>query len=312
MENSREVIRTVLSADENYAVCLKEDNRAVGCVGLKTPTQTQEKASGTELEIGYWIGFPFWGNGYIPEAVRAIQRHAFEDLGCTALWCGYYDGNEKSKRCQEKCGFLYHHTEENKPCVLMGDIRTEHYSYLTKEHWKTLTEKRMFSLRPYQASDAEVILSWIRDEVSFRKWCADRYERYPITAEDMNRHYGECMKAGSFFPMTAVDESGIVGHMILRYLDEEKTILRFGFVIVDDKKRGLGYGRKMLRAAADYAFKELKVQKITLVVFENNPTAYRCYRSVGFIDSGEETVRYCRFFEEDWKCFEMELSRPHG
>ena len=42
--------------------------------------------------MGYWIGVPFWGNGYIPEAVREIQRHAFEDLGCTAMWCGYYDG----------------------------------------------------------------------------------------------------------------------------------------------------------------------------------------------------------------------------
>jgi len=51
------------------------------------------------------------------------------------MWCGYYDGNEKSKHCQEKCGFKYHHTEENKPCALMGDVRTEHFTYLTKEQW---------------------------------------------------------------------------------------------------------------------------------------------------------------------------------
>ena len=35
----------------------------------------------------------------------------------------------------EKCGFKYHHTEENKPCTLMGDVRTEHFPYLTKEQW---------------------------------------------------------------------------------------------------------------------------------------------------------------------------------
>lgn len=135
-ENSLEIIKTVLSESETYAVCLKEDNRAIGSIGLISPAQSHTKASDTELEIGFWIGVPFWGKGYIPEAVRSLQKHAFEDLDCTALWCGYYDGNEKSKRCQEKCGFIYHHTEENKPCVLMGDVRTEHFTYLTKEQWE--------------------------------------------------------------------------------------------------------------------------------------------------------------------------------
>ena len=64
VENSREIIKNVLSAPETYAVCLKEDNIAIGSIGL------------------------------IP-----------------------------------------HHTEENKECPLMGDIRTEHYTCLTKEEW---------------------------------------------------------------------------------------------------------------------------------------------------------------------------------
>ena len=135
VENSREIIEAVLSADETYAVCLKEDNRAIGSIGLIPPAQSHTKVSEDEIEIGYWIGVPFWGKGLIPEAVRKMQEHAYEDLGCTAMWCGYYDGNEKSKRFQEKCGFVYHHTEENKPCVLMGDVRTEHFTRLTKEDW---------------------------------------------------------------------------------------------------------------------------------------------------------------------------------
>ncbi len=138
VEHSLEVIREVLSAPETYAVCLKEDRRAIGSIGLIPPEQSYTAPRETELEIGYWIGVPFWGNGYIPEAVRILQKHAFEDLGCTALWCGYYEGNEKSRRCQEKCGFVYHHTEKEKPCPLMGDTRTEHFTYLTKEDWQWL------------------------------------------------------------------------------------------------------------------------------------------------------------------------------
>lgn len=141
VENSVDIIKNVLSAPETYAVCLKSDDRAIGSIGLIEPALTHTTVADTEKEIGYWIGVPFWGNGYIPEAVRALQKRAFEELTCTGLWCGYYDGNEKSKRVQEKCGFIYHHTEENVPCELMGDVRTVHFSYLSKAHWRELTAK---------------------------------------------------------------------------------------------------------------------------------------------------------------------------
>ena len=135
VENSLEIIRNVLSTPETYAVCLKTDSKAVGSIGLFNPMQSHTKAEPTEMEIGYWIGVPYWGRGLNPEAVKRLLKHAFNDLGCTAMWCGYYDGNIKSKRAQEKCGFVYHHTEEDKPCLLMGDVRMEHFTYLTKDQW---------------------------------------------------------------------------------------------------------------------------------------------------------------------------------
>lgn len=135
IENSKEIIKGVLSNDETYAVCLKEDNIAIGSIGLMRPNCKEVEPKDNELEVGYWIGVPFWGNGYIPEAVARLQKYAFTELGCTALWCAYYDGNAKSKRVQEKCGFKYHHTEADKPCELMCDVRTEHFMYITKEDW---------------------------------------------------------------------------------------------------------------------------------------------------------------------------------
>lgn len=61
--------------------------------------------------------------------------------------------------------------------------------------------------------------------------------------------------------MTAFDETGVVGHLIMRFTDEEKKTLRFGFVIVNDTKRGMGYGKEMLKLAIKYAFDILKVEK---------------------------------------------------
>ena len=52
------------------------------------------------------------GNGYIPEAVQELLRYGFEDLGLTAIWCGYFDGNDKSKSVSEKCGFRFVRNEK--------------------------------------------------------------------------------------------------------------------------------------------------------------------------------------------------------
>lgn len=167
----------------------------------------------------------------------------------------------------------------------------------------------MLRLRPYKPCDAPAIVSWIGDEIAFRKWCADRFAAYPITAEDLNRHYDAMADSDSFFEMTAFDKSGPVGHLILRFTDEKKTVVRFGFVIVDAKKRGKGYGREMLALAAQYAFCLLKAEKITLGVFENNEPAHRCYLAAGFRDVETREAEYYAVLNQKWKCLEMEMDR---
>ena len=135
VENSREVIRGVLSAPETYAVVLKETGHPVGSIGLMLGRASNIGIPETEGEIGYWIGVPYWGRGLIPEAVREMLRYGFEDLKLDKIRCGYFDGNEKSKRVQEKCGFHYHHTAENVPCTLEGVLRTEHVTCMTRDEW---------------------------------------------------------------------------------------------------------------------------------------------------------------------------------
>ena len=107
VENSLEIIRNVLAVDENYAVCLKEDNRAIGSIGL-----TRGKASNLDLpdnegEIGFWLGVPFWGRGLITEAARELIRRGFEDLKFRKIWAGYFDGNARSRQVKEECGFKH-------------------------------------------------------------------------------------------------------------------------------------------------------------------------------------------------------------
>ena len=135
MAESLLVIRTVLNKPETYAVCLKTDAKAIGAISLKLNGDTDMTEQDDECELGYWIGKPFWGQGLIPEAAREILRHAFEDLGMAKVFCGYYEGNEKSRRVQEKIGLRYQWTTEDVDVPLMHETRTGHVSAITRQQW---------------------------------------------------------------------------------------------------------------------------------------------------------------------------------
>ncbi len=171
----------------------------------------------------------------------------------------------------------------------------------------------MLRLRPYKQCDAKKILSWCKDELTFRRWTGDRYDKYPITEDDMNEKYidcnGDCAEDDNFYPMTAFDESGVVGHFILRYTDENKTVLRIGFVILDDSKRGKGYGKEMIKLALKYAFEIFGAQKVTIGVFDNNPSAYYCYKNAGFREVLRDSKVECELCGEVWSITELELNK---
>ena len=135
VSESLDVIRNVFSAAECYAVCLKEDGKAIGAIELKLNGHTDMTDRDDECELGYWLGRPFWGQGIMPEAAREMLRHAFEDLGMQNVWCGYYDGNTKSKRVQEKCGFRYQWTTKDVDVPLMHEKRIGHVNLMTKDRW---------------------------------------------------------------------------------------------------------------------------------------------------------------------------------
>lgn len=156
------------------------------------------------------------------------------------------------------------------------------------------------TLRPFHPNDAETILGWCKDKQAFRKWSADRYKDFPAKREDMMEQY----KGDNMYPLTAVVGENIIGHVLLRFLSEDKTLVRFGFVIVDDTKRGKGYGKRMLQMVIKKAKEEFGVQKITLGVFDNNPSAFHCYDSLGFKVIGTDTYL---IDGEEWTGKEMEL-----
>ena len=135
VEEAVHIIETVLSMPHSYAICERTNGIAIGAIALKIGEHTTMTDRADECELGYWLGKPFWGRGYMPEAAAELIRYGFEDLGMRAIWCGYYEGNLKSKRVQEKLGFVYRYTHPAVPVPRMGETRVGITNRLTKEEW---------------------------------------------------------------------------------------------------------------------------------------------------------------------------------
>lgn len=162
------------------------------------------------------------------------------------------------------------------------------------------------TLRPYQPSDGAMIASWLKSEYLMRQWCADRYERYPVTPEDMNAYYEMNIDGQRSRALTMMDDNEVVGYITLRTPANDLTEQRLGFVIVDDSKRGQGLGNALVSMAIKYAFEKLGATKVSLGVFENNPSAIHCYETAGFHRVSLPKTESYECLGETWNCIEME------
>jgi len=161
-------------------------------------------------------------------------------------------------------------------------------------------------LRAYKKEDSPIIATWLRTEEELYKWSSDRFNKFPLEENDIEENYAPQLLTGRFFPLTAEDEEGnVIGHFIIRYpREDDDSSVRFGFVIVDPKLRGKGYGHKMLQLGVEYVKENLSAKRIDLGVFENNESAKHCYEAVGF---KEYNIRDCELPIGNWKCIDMEM-----
>ncbi len=153
IENSREIIRGVLSARETYAMILRYDTHdtingeiipagtPVGSVGIMFKgCGSYPRLRDNEAEIGYWVARPLWGRELAPEAVWAIMGRCFEELGLERLWCGFYEGNQSSRRVQQKCGFLTETYLGIPPHPLNG-ATVEYFTSVNRYRWQDMNAR---------------------------------------------------------------------------------------------------------------------------------------------------------------------------
>jgi len=118
--------------DTNFLIT--RDGEMIGGVGI-------DLSKSAAPEIGYWLGVPFWGQGYATEAARAVIDYAFDEFGATELRAGARVVNTASRRVLEKCGFQWTNVELLKVLSLGCSVPTDRFR-LDRGLWSSLKSWR--------------------------------------------------------------------------------------------------------------------------------------------------------------------------
>jgi RimJ/RimL family protein N-acetyltransferase len=118
--------------DTNFVVTRDDD--LLGTVGI-------DLGKPNVPEIGYWLGVPYWGQGYATEAARAIIDYAFEEFGAAELRAGARIVNPASRRVLEKCGFQWTGVELRKVLSLGSSVPVDRFR-LDRGVWTSLKSWR--------------------------------------------------------------------------------------------------------------------------------------------------------------------------
>lgn len=108
VEMSREVIERFFAPNpDTFAMVLKDMDEPIGCVGLVPSGDEHHDIEAGEREVGYWIGYPYWGYGLTTEAVEGLIGYCRDVLGLHSLLITTDARNVASQRVAEKCGFHF-------------------------------------------------------------------------------------------------------------------------------------------------------------------------------------------------------------
>jgi len=109
IDMSRQILESFIASKEVFAVFHKQDKKVIGSLGVHSSWANDEEEYKhlRAKKIGYVLAKEYWGQGLMPEAVNAVIKYCFTELGLDAITIEHFKSNPQSRRVIEKCGFQY-------------------------------------------------------------------------------------------------------------------------------------------------------------------------------------------------------------
>ena len=119
----------------NFAIVSRTSDKLIGAIGLRIVPRFER------AELGYWIGKPYWKNGYCTEAGRAVLQYGFSVLKLNRIHASHLKRNPASGRVMQKLGMVH------EGCARQHAKRWDRFEDLVfygiiKDYWIRNTEQR--------------------------------------------------------------------------------------------------------------------------------------------------------------------------
>lgn len=112
-----------------FGIERKADGQFVGVVGLTI------NAPHSKAELGYWIGMPFWNQGYATEAAKRMIQFGFEELKLNRISANYFTNNYASRKVMDKCGMIFEGTMREH-LLKWGEFKDVGFCAILREHYE--------------------------------------------------------------------------------------------------------------------------------------------------------------------------------
>ena len=133
-EESARILK--LFMDEKKTFALEFEGKAIGSIGIEKYNEEllPEMAPLRCREIGYALSKDDWGQGLMPEGVRAVMAYLFETVRLDAIVCGHFRRNTQSARVQQKCGF--HFLKDSTYTTRYGTVEDSVRNVIYRKEWE--------------------------------------------------------------------------------------------------------------------------------------------------------------------------------
>ncbi|MBO5528899.1 MAG: GNAT family N-acetyltransferase [Bacilli bacterium] len=109
LQVSKDILNRFIEEKKAFAIVFKENYKVIGSLGVEEydlEDKLSEFFDYRGRSIGYVLSKDYWGRGLMPEAVNVVVTYLFHVLDYDFLLSGHFDRNGRSRRVQEKCGFI--------------------------------------------------------------------------------------------------------------------------------------------------------------------------------------------------------------
>ena len=136
-ETTQMILDSFINSKKTFA--LELDGKVIGSLGI----EFYKEEAFPELDglqgrsIGYVLSKDYWGQGLMPEAVKAVQKYLFENIGFDFLVVSHYVWNGQSRRVIQKSGFKYLKTIQLN--TRYNTVEDTLVHLLKKEDWRNAT-----------------------------------------------------------------------------------------------------------------------------------------------------------------------------